>query len=80
MLEAPGKLVQGAKTMTASWETVPPREVAECMKETKGVINAQFVRCRNGRQELVNYTVSGKREVLSERAIPNHGNAGRAVR
>lgn len=72
MLEAPGKLINGAKTMSASWETIPPKPIKECMAETNGVINAAFVRCRNGRQELVNYTLSGRREILQERAIPPH--------
>lgn len=40
------------------------------MTVSGGEINPTFVRCRQGRQELVNYTLSGNREVLSERPIP----------
>ena len=67
---SPGAIARSAKMAAATWETVPPKSVKECMTVSGGEINPTFVRCRQGRQELVNYTLSGNREVLSERPIP----------
>ena len=52
------------------WETIPAKSKAECLKESNGVLNNQFVRCRNGRQEYVQYNSKNERMVLRERPIP----------
>lgn len=55
-----------------SWETVPARSKDDCLKDSGGVLNNAFVRCRNGRQEYVQYNSRGERMVLRERPIPMH--------
>lgn len=69
--EAVGDGIQrGFEDLQPEWVTVAPRTRAECLKVTGGVVNPQFVRCRNGWQEYVQYTASGRKRVLQERAIP----------
>ncbi|MES1940009.1 hypothetical protein T5B8_07188 [Salinisphaera sp. T5B8] len=52
------------------WITIAPRSKEECFAESNGVINATFVRCRRGRQELTRFDAAGNRVVLSELGIP----------
>lgn len=52
------------------WETVPARPQADCLKESNGVLDNAFMRCRNGRQEYVQYNSKSERMVLRERPIP----------
>ena len=52
------------------WITIAPRSKEECFAESNGVINATFVRCRRGCQELTRFDAAGNRVVLSERGIP----------
>lgn len=52
------------------WETIPAKPKDECLKESKGVLDNAFVRCRNGRQEYVQYSSKNERMVLRERPIP----------
>lgn len=52
------------------WETVPAKSKEECLKESNGVLDNSFVRCRNGRQEYVQYSSRNERMVLRERPIP----------
>lgn len=56
----------------AQWITIEPRSREECLAESGGVLNNMFVRCRNGRQELVRFDSKGNKVVLSERPIPTH--------
>lgn len=59
-------------TEKSEWITIPPRSKEECIKESGGELNNYFVRCRNGRQELVKVSESGRKTVLSERPIPSN--------
>ncbi len=52
------------------WETIPAKTKDECLKASNGVLNNEFVRCRNGRQEYVQYNSKNERMVLRERPIP----------
>jgi hypothetical protein len=52
------------------WITINPRPKEECLAESGKVINAVYMRCRNGRQEYVRFDANGKKTVLSERPIP----------
>ena len=56
--------------VTISLIGIPAKSKAECLKEYNGVLNNQFVRCRNGRQEYVQYNSKNERMVLRERPIP----------
>lgn len=56
----------------AQWITIAPRSKEECLEESGGVLNATFLRCRNGRQEQVRYDRQGNKRVLRERPIPTH--------
>lgn len=55
-----------------SWETIAAKSKDECLKDSGGVLDNAFVRCRNGRQEYVQYNSKGERMVLRERPIPMH--------
>lgn len=52
------------------WETIRAKSKDECLKESGGVLDNAFVRCRNGRQEYVQYNSKNERMVLRERPIP----------
>ena len=52
------------------WITINPRPKDECFAESGKVINAVYIRCRHGRQELVRFDANGSKIVLSERPIP----------
>ena len=52
------------------WETIRAKSKEECLKESGGVLDNSFVRCRNGRQEYVQYNSKNDRMVLRERPIP----------
>lgn len=68
--EAVGEgVAAGLSSMQPQWITIPPRTKEECFDETGGMINASFMRCRNGRQEYVRYS-RGQKIVLRERPIP----------
>lgn len=54
------------------WITINPRPKKECIAEAGGVINAVYMRCRNGRQELVRFDENRNKVVLNERSIPMH--------
>lgn len=54
------------------WETIRAKSKQECLQESGGVLDNAFVRCRNGRQEYVQYNSKNERMVLRERPIPAH--------
>ena len=54
------------------WETIPAKTKEECLKASGGVLDNAFVRCRNGRQEYVQYNSKNERMVLRERPMPMH--------
>lgn len=54
------------------WITINPRPKKECIAEAGGVINTVYVRCRNGRQELVRFDENHNKIVIQERSIPMH--------
>lgn len=64
-------VAQSIMDLQPHWETIEPRSKEECLKESGGVLDKRFVRCRNGRQEWVRYDTEGRRKVLQVRAIPN---------
>lgn len=65
----PGETYKALESFGASWETIPPKSVKECLGQTGGEVNTYFVRCRAGYQELASYR--GKQRIVhSERAIP----------
>lgn len=64
-------VAQSIMDLQPHWETIEPRSKEECLKESGGVLDNRFVRCRNGRQEWVRYDTEGRRKVLQVRAIPN---------
>lgn len=70
-----GQIGKGAAetilTLQPEWETVQPRGREECLRESGGVLDNRYMRCRNGRQEWVRYDADGRRKVLQERAIPH---------
>lgn len=53
------------------WVTIKPRDREACKKESNGVLDDTYRRCRNGRQELIRVS-NGRRSVISERPIPTH--------
>lgn len=55
-----------------SWITINPKSKKECFAESGKVLNAIYMRCRNGRQEFVRFDATGKKIVLNERPIPMH--------
>jgi len=57
-------------SLQPSWETIQPKSKEECLRESGGVLDNRFMRCRNGRQEWVRYDPDGRRKVLNERPIP----------
>lgn len=59
-----------AERLTPQWETIQPRSKEDCIRESGGVLNNAFVRCRNGRQESVTYDRAGRRKIHQERPIP----------
>jgi len=54
------------------WITISPKSKEECFAESGKVLNAVYMRCRNGRQEFVRFDATGKKIVLNERPIPMH--------
>jgi hypothetical protein len=52
------------------WITVQPKSRAICIKESQGVLNRLYMRCRNGYQEYSRINSQGQKTVLSERPIP----------
>ncbi|GAB3674143.1 hypothetical protein [Salinisphaera aquimarina] len=62
--------VQPLRDRQAHWITIEPRSREDCLAASKGVVNATYVRCRHGRQELTRFDGAGNRVVLSERPIP----------
>jgi hypothetical protein len=61
---------ESIKRNTPHWITIAPRTKEDCFKETGGIVNKTFMRCRNGYQQSV-YTLStGEIRVLQERPIP----------
>lgn len=64
-------VVETIQTLQPEWETIQPRGKEECLRESGGVLDNRYMRCRNGRQEWVRYDVDGRRKVLQERAIPH---------
>lgn len=58
------------ENLQPQWITINPRSKEECLKESSGVVNPVYVRCRNGHQEFVQYDAAGNKKVLSERPIP----------
>lgn len=65
-------VAQGIHSLHPQWITIQPRSKEECIAESGGVLNTTYVRCRNGRQELVRFDANGNKVVLSERSIPMH--------
>lgn len=65
-------ITRGLSSMQPQWITIAPKTKEECLVESGGVINPMFVRCRNGRQELVRFDAKGNKAVLNERSIPLH--------
>lgn len=64
-------VASGMSALQPQWVTIAPRLKDDCLAESGGVINPVFIRCRNGRQELVRFDASGNKIVLSERDIPH---------
>lgn len=54
------------------WITIEPGSKEECIAKAGGVLNNTYMRCRNGRQELVRFDTDGKKIVLNERPIPTN--------
>ena len=65
-------VVDSIRDSQPRWETIPGRAKAECLEESGGVLNNAFLRCRNGRQEYVQYSSKNERMVLRERPIPSN--------
>lgn len=51
------------------WVTVPGRAKAECLRETQGELNPQYMRCRSGHRELVRENRDGTRTVLEKQLL-----------
>lgn len=54
------------------WITIEPRSREECIAASNGVLDRMYMRCRNGRQEMVRFDAKGRKVVISERPIPTH--------
>ncbi len=63
-------LGKSVSSQQPQWITITPRSKEDCFAESGKVINAVYMRCRNGRQEFVRFDANGKKIVLSERPIP----------
>lgn len=63
-------MTRSISSLQPEWVTVAPRSKEECIAESKGVLDATYMRCRNGRQEHVRFDEQGRKRVLSERPIP----------
>lgn len=63
-------MLDSLNAMQPQWITVVPRSKQDCLKESGGVVNSLFMRCRNGYQEYVRFDRNGNKIVLGERAIP----------
>ena len=53
----------------ARWQTTPGRSKAECLRQAKGELNAEFMQCRSGKRELVRVNHDGSRSVLKSEAL-----------
>ena len=51
------------------WQTTPGRSKAECLRQAKGELNADFMLCRSGKRELVRVNHDGSRSVLKSEAL-----------
>lgn len=70
--EAVGQgVARSIASLQPEWITIAPRAKEECIAESHGVLDASYLRCRNGRQEYVQFDAQGRKKVLSERPIPN---------
>lgn len=63
-------MARSISSLQPEWVTVPPRPKEECITESKGVLDATYMRCRSGRQEYVQFDAQGRKRVLGERPIP----------
>ncbi|MDD3763651.1 MAG: hypothetical protein PHP86_10215 [Nevskiales bacterium] len=71
--EAVGQgMAESLNRLQPRWVTIDPKSKAACLEESGGVVNPVFVRCRNGRQELIRLDANGQKIVISERPIPTH--------
>lgn len=61
---------QGLLESQPHWETIEPKTKEACFELTNGVVDEQFLRCRNGWQEYVRTDANGQRKVLQHRPIP----------
>lgn len=52
-----------------TWVDVKPRSKAECMKESEGMVNPIYMKCRNGYQAYIVRLSSGEFRVLDERPL-----------
>jgi hypothetical protein len=52
------------------WITIQPKSKTTCIKESQGVLDRLYMRCRNGYQEYTRVNSQGQKTVLSERPIP----------
>lgn len=53
-------------------ENVNPRPKAECLQESGGVVNKQYMRCRNGAQLTWRVRSNGERELVREQPLPEN--------
>lgn len=53
-------------------ENVEPQPKDVCMKESNGVIDKKFMRCRNGAQLTWYVRSDGSRELVREKPLPVH--------
>lgn len=53
-------------------ENVNPRPKAECLQESGGVLNKQYMRCRNGAQLTWRIRSNGERELIREQPLPEN--------
>ena len=53
----------------AAWQTTPGRSKAECLRQSGGELNADFMLCRSGKRELVRVNHDGSRSVLQREAL-----------
>lgn len=67
-----GGLANTLSSQQTQWITINPKSKEECFAEAGQVINAVYMRCRNGRQEFVRFDAKGTKIVLNERPIPLH--------
>ena len=53
-------------------ENINPRPKAECLQESGGVVNKQYMRCRNGAQLTWRVRSNGERELVREQPLPEN--------